>query len=186
MDNICVDMPAWAIPTKYDIRHTCGHVETVKVMGKPAAREKQIKRLEAVPCMDCRIADIVAKREEIDDYFAAIAPDVASSIGEEYRRLRWAPLGDIAQSITTVERGIGLQYRLYQLAKSVCDTDSLHEMAWVFLFHGDVDFWRSAFQGFPFQSIRGNCKTLENAFWARCKRYDTLSPVERMVYRSKK
>lgn len=185
MDSICVDMPAWAIPTKYDIRHTCGHIETVKVMGKSAAHDKQIKRLEAVPCMDCRIADIIAKRDEIIDYFAAIAPDVASSIGDEYRRLRWAPLGDVAQSITTVERGIGLQYRLYQLAKSVCDTDSLREMAQVFLFHGDVDFWRSAFQDFPFQTIRCDQKTLINAFFARCKRHDTLSPAERMFYREK-
>lgn len=185
MDSICVDMPAWAIPTKYDIRHTCGHIETVKVMGKSAAHEKQIKRLEAVPCMDCRIADIIAKRDEIIDYFAAIAPDVASSIGDEYRRLRWAPLGDVAQSITTVERGIGLQYRLYQLAKSVCDTDSLHEMAQVFLFHGDVDFWRSAFQDFPFQAIRRDQKTLINAFFSRCKRHDTLSQAERMFYREK-
>lgn len=186
MDNICVDMPAWAIPTKYDIRHTCGHIETVKVMGKPAAREKQIKRLETVPCMDCRIEDIVAKREEIDGYFAAIAPDIASKIGEEYRRLRCDPLGDVPQSITAIERGITPQYRLYQMAKSLCPAESLHEMAQVFLFHGDVDFWRDAFQGFPFQTIRGDAKTLENAFWARCKRYDTLSPVERMVYRSKK
>lgn len=186
MDNICVDMPAWAIPTKYDIKHTCGHIETVKVMGKPAAREKQIKRLETVPCMDCRIADIVAKHDEIDDYFAAIAPDVANRIGEEYRRFRCEPLGDVPQSITAIERGIDIKYRLYQMAKSLCPAESLHEMAQVFLFHGDVDFWRDAFQGFPFQTIRGDAKTLENAFWARCKRYDTLSPAERLFYRTKK
>lgn len=185
MDNICVDMPIWAVPTKYKIKHTCGHVETVKVMGKSASRERQIKRMEAVPCMDCRIADIVAKREEIDDYFAAIAPDVASKIGEEYRRLRCEPLGDVPQSITAIERGIDLQYKLYQMAKSLCSAESLHEMAQVFLFHGNVDFWRDAFRGFQFQAIRGDAKTLENAFWARCKRYDTLSPAERLFYRAK-
>ena len=185
MDSICVDMPAWAIPTKYDIRRTCGHIETVKVMGKPAAREKQIKRLETVPCMDCRIADIVAKHDEIDDYFAAIAPDVANRIGEEYRRFRCEPLGDVPQSITAIERGIDIKYRLYQMAKSLCSAESLHEMAQVFLFRGEVGFWRSAFHGFPFQTIHGDAKTLENAFWARCKRYDTLSPAERLFYRTK-
>lgn len=175
MDSICVK-----------IKHTCGHVETVNLMGKPASRERQIKRLETVPCMDCRVADIVAKREEIDGYFAAIAPDVANKIGAEYRQLRLEPLKDIAQSIPMAERGIDIQYRLYKMARALCDADSLREMAQVFLFHGDVDFWRSAFQDFPFQTIRRDQKTLINAFFARCKRYDTLSPVERMVYRSKK
>lgn len=71
------------------------------------------------------------------------------------------------------------------MAKSLCDADSLREMAQVFLFHGDVDFWRSAFQDFPFQTIRCDPKTLKNAFFARCKRHDTLSPAERMFYRKK-
>lgn len=185
MDSICVDMPAWAKLTKYDIRHTCGHIETVNLMGKPASRERQIKRLETVPCMDCRVADIAAKREEIDGYFAAIAPDVANKIGAEYRQLRLEPLKDIAQSIPMAERGIDIQYRLYKMAKALCDADSLREMAQVFLFHGDVDFWRSAFQDFPFQTIRRDPKTLINAFFARCKRHDTLSPAERMFYREK-
>lgn len=101
MDNICVK-----------IKHIYGHVETVNLMGKPASRERQIKRLETVPCMDCRVADIAAKREEIDGYFAAIAPDVANKIGEEYRQLRLEPLKDIAQSIPMAERGIDIQYRL--------------------------------------------------------------------------
>lgn len=39
----------------WEIEHTCGHVERVQLYGPHANRERKAARMEAEPCLDCRV-----------------------------------------------------------------------------------------------------------------------------------
>lgn len=48
---------------KYEIKHSCGHIETVELFGKGEERERKIKWLESQPCFECQKAEANAKAE---------------------------------------------------------------------------------------------------------------------------
>lgn len=174
----------WSTPSEYDILHACGHKEIVKLVGKPAGLERQIRKLSSARCMDCRIKQSYSERSEIIQYFKFIAPDVASHIDESYMMLHWTGLGGIETNIEKVNSGTGIQHRIYLHAVSVCDEDALQQMAPVFLFHGDVDFWNEAFRGFQFSNIRDSNSML-GAFMRRYKKWSRFSSEEAAFYRAK-
>lgn len=43
-----INIPNWTIPSEYKITHACGHTETVNLVGKPAGRDRQIRRLSSI------------------------------------------------------------------------------------------------------------------------------------------
>ena len=52
---------------KYEIKHICGHVETVELQGSSESRQKKIAELESQICDDCYNA-----KKEVE--FVAKAP----------------------------------------------------------------------------------------------------------------
>lgn len=49
---------------KYQIKHTCGHIEEVQLFGSYGDRERKIKWLESMDCPECRKAAANAAAEE--------------------------------------------------------------------------------------------------------------------------
>lgn len=179
-----INTPNWTVPSEHEILYTCGHTEIVKLIGKPAGLERQIRKLSSTKCMNCRVEQSYAERSEVVQYFKSIAPDAASHIDNSYMRLHWNGIGGVEANIEKVNSGTSIQYKIYLHASSVCDKDALRQMAPVFLFHGDVDFWNEAFRGFQFSNIRDSHSML-NVFMHRYKKWNRLSPEEVAFYRAK-
>lgn len=69
---------------KYEIKHSCGHVETVQLIGKGSDRERRIAWLESQPCPECRRAAEAEHAQKVAEEYAL--PDL---VGSE-KQIAWA------------------------------------------------------------------------------------------------
>lgn len=69
---------------KYDIKHTCGHEETVALFGKTKDRERRIEWLEGQPCRECQL-------KQSTEYAMAAASEMGlPDLSGSPKQIEWA------------------------------------------------------------------------------------------------
>jgi hypothetical protein len=74
---------------QYEINHTCGHSETVKLFGKETERRNRIAYLETMNCQACSLARRQAEGAALAAKTEAENSDLAALEGSE-KQVEWA------------------------------------------------------------------------------------------------